>query len=105
MATGHKIRLTSTEIGILWTEYMSSSMAICVNKVHAAQEHDNQVRSIYQDAIGLREKITVQISQIFQNEGIPLPQGFTDDDINLDAPVLYSDIYRLQYINSILNSN
>ena len=103
MATEHKTPLTSTEIGILWTQYVGDSMAICMNKVFAAKAQNDQVRIMYQDAISLLEKTNAQVSQIFQNEGIPLPQGFTDDDINLDAPALYSDIYHLQYFKFKMN--
>lgn len=103
MATEHKTPLTSTEIGVLWLQYMGDSMSLCVEKFSAAKEQDDQVRPIYQDAVSLMGKTTAQIRQIFQNEGIPLPQGFTDDDVNLDAPALYSDIYRLQYVKFKVN--
>jgi len=103
MATEHKTRLTSTEIGILWIQYVGDTMSRCVDKVHVSQVQDDQIRSLYQDAISLIENTTTQISQMFQNEGIPLPQGFTDDDINLDAPPLYSAIYSLQYFKFKMN--
>ena len=103
MAIEHKTPLTSTEIGVLWTQYMVDTMSLCVEKFHAAKEQDDQVRPIYQDAASLMEKTTTQIRQIFQTEGIPLPQGFTDDDVNLEAPALYSEIYRLQYSKFKIN--
>jgi len=103
MATEHKTSLTSTEIGVLWFQYMVDTMSLCVEKFSAAKEQDDQVRPIYQDALSIMEKTTAQIRQIFQNESIPLPQGFTDDDINLDAPALYSDTYRLQYVKFKVN--
>ena len=103
MATKHKTPLTSTEIGILWFQYMGETMALCLEKFSAAKEQDDQVRQIYQDTVSLIEKTIAQIRQMFQNEGIPLPLGFTDDDVNLDAPALYSSIYYLQYIKFKIN--
>jgi len=103
MATEHRTPLTSTEIGVLWFQYMGDTMLLCVQKFSAAKEPNDQARPIYQDTVSLMEKTTSQISQIFQNEGIPLPQGFTDNDVKLDAPALYSDIYQLQYMKFNLN--
>jgi ribosomal protein S8E len=95
--TKHKTPLTSTEIGVLWTQYMADTMSLCVEKYSVAKEEDEQARLIYQDTVSLYDSTIAQIRQIFQNEGIPLPMGFTNEDVNLDAPPLYSDIYRLQY--------
>ena len=103
MAIEHKAPLTSSEIGILWIQYMGDTMALCLEKFHVAKEQDSQVRAIYQDAVSLMEKTTAQIRQIFQNECIPLTQGFTDADVNLEAPPLYSGIYRLQYFKYEMN--
>jgi len=103
MVTEHKSPLTSSEIGVLWFQYMGDTMLLCVEKFSAAKERDDQVRSIYQDTISLMEKTTAQISRILLSEGIPLPQGFTDNDVNLDSPALYSDIYHLQYMKFNLN--
>ena len=86
MAIEHKTPLTSTEIGILWIQYMGDTMSLCIEKFHAAREQDDEACLIYRDTVLMLEKTTAQIRQIFQNEGIPLTQGFNDDDVNLDAP-------------------
>jgi len=103
MPIEHKAPLTSSEIGILWIQYMGDTMALCLEKFHVAKEQDSQVRTIYQDAVLLMEKTTAQIRQLFQNECIPLTQGFTDADVNLEAPPLYSVIYQLQYFKYEMN--
>lgn len=99
MVIEHKTPLTATEIGILWIQYMGDTMSLCVEKYHAAKEQDDEVRPIYQDAISLLEKTTAQIRQIFQDESIPLTQGFTDGDVDLDAPALYSAFTACSILN------
>jgi len=79
MSTEHKTPLTSAEIGNLWTQYIIDTMSLQIEKFHTAKEQDEQARAIMQTAVSLLEKVTGQIRQIFQNEGIPLPQGFTDE--------------------------
>ena len=98
MGTVHKIPLTSMEIGMLWNQYMIDTMSVCVEKVALATVQDEQIRQLIQDSLQMLEEKIEQIRVFFQNEGIPIPMGFTDEEINLDAPSLYTDIYRLKYL-------
>ena len=38
------------------------------------------------------------IKEIFIQENFPIPIGFTDEDVNLDAPRLFSDEFYLHYL-------
>lgn len=98
MGTAHKIPLTSMEIGMLWNQYMIDTMSICMEKVALAKVQDEQIRPLIQEALQMVQEKSEQIRVLFQNEGIPIPMGFTDEDINLDAPSLYTDIYLLKYL-------
>lgn len=49
------------------------------------------------------KKKSAQIRQMFQNDGITIPVGFTDEDVNFDAPPLYSGMFRLRYLKFTLN--
>jgi hypothetical protein len=73
-------------------------MSLCIERFALACEQDKQIRSIIQDTIALMEKTPARVSRLFQDAGIPVPVGFSDEDVNLDAPPLYSNIFRLQYI-------
>lgn len=98
IATARKPLLTCAEVGILWNQYILDTMSLCVERFALNCEQDKQIRSIIQDTIELMEKTPPKVSRVFQAEGIPIPLGFTDEDVNLDAPPLYSSIFRLQYI-------
>ena len=103
MATTHKPPLTSAEIGILWNQYILDTLSLCVEKYALVCEQDEQIRSIIRDSLVMLEKSSTQVRQIFQNDGIPLPIGYTDNDVNLEAPPLYSSIFRLQYLKYKVN--
>jgi hypothetical protein len=38
------------------------------------------------------------IKDFFNREGLPIPKGFTDEDVNLGAPRLYTDSFALFYL-------
>lgn len=103
MSTALKIPLTSAEIGILWNQYTLDTMSLYVEKFALACEQDEKIYDIIREAVMLMEKTSAQVRHIFQKEGIPIPMGFSEEDVNLDAPPLYSSIFRLQYIKHKFN--
>jgi len=38
-----------------------------------------------------------EIEKLFKQENIAIPKGFTDEDVNLDAPRLFSDPFYLYF--------
>jgi hypothetical protein len=91
-------RLTSAEIGDLWTSYMNDSMVTCTLKYFLATVEDPEIRPLLEYALGISQKHVQFIAKIFKQENYPVPQGFTDSDVNLSAPPLYSDIFFPFYL-------
>ncbi|WP_139491591.1 DUF3231 family protein [Brevibacillus dissolubilis] len=101
METAHNIRLTTAEVGNLWNQYMNDSLAVCVLTYFVNKVEDTEVRPVIEYALSLSEKHLQKIKEILTNENYPIPQGFTDEDVNLDAPRLYSDTYFLIYLQNM----
>lgn len=99
--TEHNIRLTSAEIGNLWLSYLNDSMAICVLKYFLAMVEDTEVRPVIEYALELSNNHVDRVTKIFNNENFPIPQGFTDEDVNLTAPRLFSDSFYLIYLQNM----
>ncbi len=38
----------------------------------------------------------------FKKENIPIPMGFTEQDVNLNAPPLFSEIYLVHYLRNMI---
>lgn len=93
------IKLTSAEIGTLWTEYVNGTMADCVNRYMYSIVEDASIKKVFEDAINIFAKQKQQISQFIKKDGFPVPLGFTDSDINMEAPRLFTDIFCLQYLH------
>ncbi|MBM7620933.1 hypothetical protein JOC95_002788 [Bacillus tianshenii] len=94
----HNIQLTTPEIAALWTSYIQHSATMCFYKHFLQQLEDSEIAEIVKSALYLEEVYNREIENIFLNEGFPIPDGFTDKDINLSAPPLYTDLFALSYV-------
>ncbi|MFD1171164.1 DUF3231 family protein [Oceanobacillus picturae] len=92
------IDLTASEISTLWTAYQSDTMGICGVKHFLTNVEDEQIRLILEDTKLLLEEHITALKVFFNKEDHPIPQGFTEQDVNLSAPRLFSDRLYLEYI-------
>ncbi|MFD2924544.1 DUF3231 family protein [Halobacillus naozhouensis] len=98
--TENRTKLTSSEISSVWTSYMNDSMSKCILKYFLKHVEDDEIRPIVQFAYDISSAHIKKLTSIFQIENIPLPTGFTKkEDLNLNAPRLYTDMFMLNYIN------
>src|SRR3954447_7704491 len=97
------IRLTSTEITNLLTQYEQETMSICINKYVLATVKDSQIRSVFKFALELSEKHVKKLKGFFNKENFPVPNGFTEKDVNLKAPPLFTDSFWLHYLYSVIH--
>ncbi len=82
--------LNSAELSALWHQYMGDSMAICVYKYF-------KIKSILEDSLQRSENHTSQITAYLRNSNFQHPIGFTENEVNLEAPHLFSDQCQLFY--------
>lgn len=102
MDTNHNARLTSTEITQLWTNYMDDSMAICIFRYFFYIVEDNEVKELVKYALDLAESHIPKLNSFFEGENYPVPIGFNvNEDVDVNAPRLYSDSYILTYIRDM----
>lgn len=99
--TKHKIRLTSAEISSLWGGYIGDSMSNCVLRYFLATVEDAEVKPIIEYALGLTEEHITFKYELFKNEQFPVPHAFTVEDVNVDAPKLFSDGFMLLYLRQM----
>ncbi|MBA2939099.1 DUF3231 family protein [Paenibacillus sp. CGMCC 1.16610] len=97
----HDIRLTSGELTPLWAGYQGDSMANCVLKYFLNKVEDAEVKPIVEYALGLTEEHMEFKNSLFKNEKFPIPLAFTDNDVNINAPRLFSDCFMLLYLRNM----
>ncbi|WP_442597770.1 DUF3231 family protein [Neobacillus sp. D3-1R] len=97
----HETRLTSAEIGTLWISIYESKMFICLYKYMINSIEDVEIISILKKDLAFIEGFYQSLSTIFENEKLPLPIGFTDEDVNENVPRLCSDGFILYFLQSM----
>lgn len=95
------IKLTAAEIGTLWFQYMSDSMALQVLTLFSQQVEDREIRPVVEYARGLSQDHLTKITKILDGESVPVPTGFTSEDVDLAAPRLFSDPFFLSYLRNM----
>ncbi|USK35187.1 DUF3231 family protein [Bacillus sp. F19] len=99
--TENRTKLTSAEIGAIWTAYMNDSMSKCMLGYFLKDVEDQEIRSIIQQAYDLSSTHIEKLTYLFQEEQLPLPTAFSSEDVNMNAPRLYTDTFMLEYIGHI----
>lgn len=90
--------LTAAEMGKLWATYVGNTMGKCVLGYFLQHVDDKEIEENLQYALGLCEEYIQTIEGIFKQADFPIPVGFTNDDVNLEAPRLYEDDFYLHYL-------
>ncbi|SDQ09142.1 DUF3231 family protein [Virgibacillus salinus] len=94
-----KLKLTSSEIGSLWGQYMNGTMTDIINRYMLSIIEDKAIKAIFQGAINTFAKQKKQLVFFIENEGFPVPIGFNESDLNKGTKRLFSDIFCLNYLH------
>lgn len=94
-------KIVTLDVSNLWTPYISNTLGTCVNKYALQTITDPDIHNIYDKALHLSKNFVQKITGIFQNENFPIPYGFTDEDVHLNAPRLFSDDFWLFYVHEM----
>jgi Protein of unknown function (DUF3231) len=93
-----KIPLTTAEITALWITYMNCSATICFYKYFHHHLKDGEIGQILEEVIDTCEDTINRVTSIFEEENFPVPQGFSERDIDLTVPPLFTDLFALSFI-------
>jgi hypothetical protein len=88
---------TSAEVSALWLQYMGDSMAVCVYKYFMNIVEDKEIKPILAFALELAESHMTKITAFLKSANFQVPIGFTEKDVNVHAPRLFSDQFLLFY--------
>ncbi|MFG6118101.1 DUF3231 family protein [Thalassobacillus sp. B23F22_16] len=90
--------LTSAEMGKLWATYQGNTMGKCVLSYFLRHLEDAEIKKVVEGALDLTNTFMKDIKRIFNDADFPLPVGFTEEDVNLEAPRLFYDEFYLHYL-------
>ncbi|WP_201712836.1 DUF3231 family protein [Rossellomorea arthrocnemi] len=101
MVDNHKANLTASEIASLWTAYMNNSMSCCFLIHFLKTVEDQRIHAVVERAFSIADNDLSTLREIFEKEDLPAPTGFSEQDVNVSAPRLYSDSFILFYIHQM----
>lgn len=84
-------RLTSVEIGNLWYSYNYESLAHHIFVYFLKHMKDPNIKPVLTNLVDASKNVLSLLKSVFIKEGIPIPRGIASEDINLNAPRLFSD--------------
>ncbi|MDQ0158219.1 DUF3231 family protein [Alkalibacillus salilacus] len=93
-----ELKLTSAEVGTLWGEYVNGTAVDIINRYMLSIVEDDKIKLLFEDAIKIFDTQKNQIKLFMENEGFPVPVGFTESDLNKGTKRLFSDIFCLHYL-------
>lgn len=100
MNNGSLARLTSAEFAQLWMQYMNDSGSICILSFFYEKAEDEEIKSLIKHSLSLSKSHIDKLTNIFTEEKHAIPEGFkVEKDVNLQAPRLYTDLYKLNFIH------
>ncbi|MDQ1005074.1 hypothetical protein QFZ28_005652 [Neobacillus niacini] len=74
-------------------------MTDVVNRYMVSIIEDEAIKATFEEAINTFEKQKRQIVYFMENEGFPIPIGFTESDLFTGKPRLFTDIFCLNYLH------
>ncbi|MFD2924229.1 DUF3231 family protein [Halobacillus naozhouensis] len=101
MEAEHNARLTSAEISQIWGSYQNGTLTICMIRYFLNHVEDDEIRRLLQYTLEISYSHVQKLTTIMRKENFAVPVGFTEDDVNVKAPRLYSDTFMLAYVQQI----
>lgn len=101
METNHHARLTSAELSQIWSAYQQDTMVNCVLQHFSQIVEDPDVADIVQQGLEMSRAHIPKLTNFFSGENWPVPHGFTEADVDLSAPRLFTDSFMLYYMQQM----
>lgn len=96
-----KIRLSAAEMSGLWGQYINDTFAVCVSSYFLEKVEDEEVRPIIEFVLSTAKGNISIMQELFIKEDFPIPIGFTDQDVNPQAPRLFSDTFVIMFFRNM----
>ncbi|TYR72689.1 DUF3231 family protein [Rossellomorea vietnamensis] len=95
----HQTKINAAEYASIWSQYINDSLSHCVLRYLLNDTKDENIRNLLQFALELSETHLKKTKQFLNQENLPIPIGFTDQDVTIDAPSLFTDTFKIVYLH------
>lgn len=90
--------ISSSEVGTLWLTYEEKTLIMRMLEYFIEKSDDQQAKNILG---GLWQELNfyvLQMEQLFKDQGMVKPVGYTNEDVNLEAPKLYDNGFDVMFL-------
>jgi ferritin-like metal-binding protein YciE len=91
------VELTATEVSNLWSSFLMNSMEQRILEYFFASTEDSEIKHVIEQMLNQSQKSVNELKEIFVNENLPVPLGFTDEDVRGDAHKVFSDTFIMHF--------
>ncbi|MDO6851572.1 DUF3231 family protein [Priestia megaterium] len=93
-----KNSISSSEVGTLWLTYQEKTMILRILEYFIEKSDDQQAKNIMGGLWQQLSYYVTKIKKIFQEQGVVIPIGFNQEDVNLEAPKLYDNGFDIMFV-------
>ena len=90
--------LTSGEYGIVWQAYMDKVLFQQLFTCFAHSTIEPQAKRILEEYTSQNTRLVDALKLILQKEQMSVPLAFTSEDIDLNAPKLFDDLFHIAFL-------
>jgi spore coat protein CotF len=98
------IPITSPELAYLWNTYLLNSKSKHILMYFAAQCEDKDILSLFKSSVDLSAQAMDKVKEIFDSVNQRVPYAFSEEDVYMDAPKVYTDkimLYTLKVYTGV----
>lgn len=93
--------LTSSELATLWMTYQEKTMFLRMVEYFHSVNEDKKEKNFYESHMSKLLKEIKKIETILTAEGAKIPNGFSEQDVNKQAPALFQPTFALQIMRML----
>lgn len=86
-----KPKMSSSEFGALWMTFHKKSMILRMLEYFIETSDDQKAKDLMSKLWKQLHPKIIEMKTMIENEGAAIPDGFTKEDVNLDAPKLWDN--------------
>lgn len=91
------IELTANEVSNLWSSFLMNSMEQRLFQYFFASTEDSEMKQVIGQMLNQSQKNINELQEILAKENLTVPIGFTDEDVRVDAPKVFSDTFIMHF--------
>ncbi|RDY72710.1 DUF3231 family protein [Halobacillus trueperi] len=94
-------RLSSSEIGVLWMTYQQKTMILTMLEYFIEQADDPEAKQIMTNLRSTMQPYVGKIESMYRAEDLPVPIGFTKEDVNKGVPKLFDNGFDIMFLRLV----